>query len=119
LNLHVAHDREPTPLPVLCVSSPDDDDDEVQQVPAVADVGAGVHHQTVGQDLEEGLDGEDDEEDVLHLFLRRRENTFRREPRYSFTTVEADEVELLGSVHRGLMLEDIYEVLHTKTTCQN
>lgn len=48
---------------------PHDDDDEVQQVPAAADVGAGVHDQTVGQDLGEGLDGEDDEEDVLHLFL--------------------------------------------------
>lgn len=52
-------------------SVPDDDDDEVQQVPAAADVGAGVHDQTVGQDLGEGLDGEDDEEDVLHLFLRK------------------------------------------------
>lgn len=48
---------------------PDDDDDEVEQVPAVADVGAGMHHQTVGQDLQEGLDGEDDEEDIFHLFL--------------------------------------------------
>lgn len=48
---------------------PDDDDDEVQQVPAAAYVGAGVHDQTVGQDFSEGLDGEDDEEDVLHLFL--------------------------------------------------
>lgn len=48
---------------------PDDDDDEVEQVPAAAYVGAGVHDQTVGQDFSEGLDGEDDEEDVLHLFL--------------------------------------------------
>lgn len=49
---------------------PDNDDDEIQQVPAAAYVGAGVHDQTVGQDLGEGLDGEDDEEDVLNLFLR-------------------------------------------------
>lgn len=48
---------------------PDDDDDEVEQVPAAAYVGAGVHDQTVGQDFSEGLDGEDDQEDVLHLFL--------------------------------------------------
>lgn len=49
--------------------SPDNDDDEIQQVPAAAYVGAGVHDQTVGQDFGEGLDGEDDEEDVLNLFL--------------------------------------------------
>lgn len=48
---------------------PDNDDDEIQQVPSAAYVGAGVHDQAVGQDLGEGLDGEDDEEDVLHLFL--------------------------------------------------
>lgn len=49
--------------------SPDNDDDKVQQVPAVSDVGAGMHHQAVGQNLQEGLHCEDDEEDVLHLFL--------------------------------------------------
>ena len=37
-----------------------------------------MHHQTVGQDLQEGLYGEDDEEDVLHLFLKHRENTFTK-----------------------------------------
>lgn len=57
--------------PLARASSPNDDDDEVQQVPAVPDVGAGVHHQTVGQDLQEGLHREDDEEDVLHLFLQQ------------------------------------------------
>ena len=31
-----------------------------------------MHDQTVGQDLQEGLYGEDDEEDVLHLFLKHR-----------------------------------------------
>lgn len=29
-----------------------------------------MHDQTVGQDLQEGLYGEDDEEDVLHLLLK-------------------------------------------------
>lgn len=48
---------------------PDDDDDEIQQVPPAAYVGAGVHDEAVGQNLGEGLDGEDDEEDVLNLFL--------------------------------------------------
>lgn len=54
-------------------SSPDNDDDKVQQVPAVSDVGAGMHHQAVGQNLQEGLNCEDDEEDVLHLFLQHTE----------------------------------------------
>lgn len=35
----------------LLICLPNYDDDKVEQVPAVADVGAGVHHQTVGQDL--------------------------------------------------------------------
>ena len=48
---------------------PDNDDDKIEQVPAAAYVGAGVHDQAVGQDLSEGLDGEDDQEDVLDLFL--------------------------------------------------
>lgn len=48
---------------------PDNDDDEIQQVPATAYVGAGVHDESVGQNFGEGLDGEDDEEDVLNLFL--------------------------------------------------
>lgn len=52
---------------------PDNDDDEIQQVPATAYVGAGVHDQAVGQDLGEGLDGEDDQEDVLDLFLWNKE----------------------------------------------
>lgn len=54
---------------------PDNDDDEIQQVPSAAYVGAGVHDQTVGQDLGEGLDGEDDEEDVLDLFLWTTEHS--------------------------------------------
>lgn len=28
-----------------------------------------MHDQAIGQNFGEGLDGEDDEEDVLHLFL--------------------------------------------------
>lgn len=51
---------------------PDDDDDEVKQVPSAAYVGAGVHDQAVGENFSEGLDGEDDEEDVLNLFLEEQ-----------------------------------------------
>lgn len=52
---------------------PNNDDDKVQQVPAVSDVGAGMHHQAVGQNLQEGLHCKDDEEDILHLFLQHTE----------------------------------------------
>ena len=51
------------------LDSPHDDDDKVQHVPAVADVGVLVHDQTIGNDLQEGLYCEDDEEGILHCFL--------------------------------------------------
>lgn len=54
-------------------SLPDDDDDKIQQVPAVSDVGAGMHNQAVGENLQEGLHCKDDEEDILHLFLQHTE----------------------------------------------
>lgn len=78
-NLGLAHRRieRPTQTSRSSVLLPNNDDDEVQQVPAVANVGAGVHHQTVGQDLQEGLYGEDYEEDVLHLFLKHRTKSVR------------------------------------------
>lgn len=52
---------------------PDNDDNEIKQVPSAAYIGAGVHDQAVGKNFSEGLDGEDDEEDILDLFLRRKE----------------------------------------------
>lgn len=59
--------------------SPHDDDDKVQHVPAVADVGVLVHDQTVGNYLQERLYGEDDEEGVLHCLLHvERERATRR-----------------------------------------
>lgn len=78
-NLGLAHRRmeRPTQTSRAPVFLPNNDDDEVQQVPAVADVGAWVHHQTVGQDLQESFYGEDYEEDVLHLFLKHRTRSVR------------------------------------------
>lgn len=49
--------------------SPHDHDDEVQQIPAVPQVGVGVEEQAVGYHLEERLHREDDEEEVLHTLL--------------------------------------------------
>lgn len=54
-------------------SLPNNDNNKIQQIPAVSDVGAGMHHQAVGQNLQEGLHCEDDEEDILHLFLQHTE----------------------------------------------
>lgn len=63
------HDRQ------LHILLPNDDNDKIQQVPAVADVGARVHNEPVGQDLEEGFHCEDDEEHVLNLFLQQTNHT--------------------------------------------
>lgn len=51
--------------------SPHDHDDEVQQIPAVPQVGVGVEEQAVGYHLEECLHREDDEEEVLHTLLEK------------------------------------------------
>jgi len=60
----------------LCApDSPHDDNDKVQHVPAVADVGVLVHDQTVGHDLQERLNGEDDEEGILHCLLHTHTHT--------------------------------------------
>ena len=52
--------------------SPYDDDDEIEEIPAVPQVGVGMEEQTVGYDLQEGLHREYDEEQVLHTLLGRR-----------------------------------------------
>lgn len=55
----------------ISADSPDDDNDEVEQIPAVPQVGIGVEEQAVGYHLQERLHGEDDEEQILHALLRR------------------------------------------------
>lgn len=49
------------------IYSPNDDDKEIQHVPAVAQIGALVHHETHRDDLHEALGREDDEEHVLDV----------------------------------------------------
>lgn len=51
--------------------SPHNYDDEVQQIPAVPQVGVGVEEQAVGYYLQECLHRENDEEQILHTLLRR------------------------------------------------
>lgn len=48
---------------------PNDDNDEIQHVPTVPHVRVLVHHQTVGNNLQKGLDCENDEEGILNCFL--------------------------------------------------
>lgn len=50
---------------------PDNDNDEIQKVPATADVGTGMHDQTIGQNFCEGFNGENNQKDVFHFFLRK------------------------------------------------
>lgn len=50
--------------------SPDDDDDEIQHVPTVSHIRVLVHHQTVSDNLQKGLDRENDEEGILNCFLQ-------------------------------------------------
>lgn len=56
---------------VLPVNSPHNDNDKVQHVPAVSDVGVLVHHQTVGNNLQKCLYCENDEEGILYCLLHR------------------------------------------------
>ena len=49
---------------------PDDDDDEIQRVPAVAQVGARVKEKTVGDNLHDGFQREDDNEQVFQQLLQ-------------------------------------------------
>lgn len=43
--------------------------DEIQQVPAISHVRILVHHQTVSDDFQKGLNCENDEEGILNCFL--------------------------------------------------
>ena len=54
---------------VPCRCAPNHDNDEVEQVPAVADVGAGVEYQPIGHDLEHCLHSENHQKYVFHLLL--------------------------------------------------
>lgn len=51
--------------------SPHNDNDEVQQIPAVPQVGIGVEEQAVGYYLQERFHRENDEEQILHTLLRK------------------------------------------------
>lgn len=48
---------------------PNDNNDEIQHVPTVSHVRVLVHHQTVSDNLQKGLDCENNEEGILNCFL--------------------------------------------------
>lgn len=60
---------------------PNNNNDEIKHVPTISHVGVLVHHQTVSDDLQKGLDCENNEEGILNCFLemhkKKRENTNR------------------------------------------
>lgn len=53
------------------INSPHNDDDKVQHVPAVSDVGVLVHHQAIGNNLQKCLYCENDEEGIFYCLLHR------------------------------------------------
>lgn len=53
----------------LRANSPHYDDDKVQHVPAVSDVGVLVHDQAVGNNLQKCLYSENDQEGIFYCFL--------------------------------------------------
>lgn len=55
------------------VDSPDYDDDKVQHVPAVPDVGVLVHDQAVGNNLQKCLYCENNQEGIFYCFLQTDE----------------------------------------------
>lgn len=63
---------------VYSVDLPYNDDDEVQQVPAVSDVGVLVHDQAIGDDLQKRLNSENDEEGIFYCFLHRAKRERRQ-----------------------------------------
>lgn len=71
---------------------PNDDNDEIQHVPTVPHVRVLVHHQTISNDLQERLDGENDEEGILNCFLQtqtKTQNMFLIASRYNGLSVQA------------------------------
>jgi len=51
------------------MNSPHYDDDKVQHVPAVSDIGVLVHDQAVGNNLQKCLYCENDQEGIFYFFL--------------------------------------------------
>lgn len=49
---------------------PYDDNDEIQHVPTVSHICVLVHHQTISDNLQKGLNCENDEEGILNCFLQ-------------------------------------------------
>lgn len=52
------------------IDEPDDDDGEIEQIPAVSQIGASVHHEAVSEDLHHALSREDYQENVFDLLLQ-------------------------------------------------
>lgn len=55
---------------MLLVNSPHYDNDKVQHIPAVSDVGVLVHDQAIGNNLQKCLYSENDQEGIFYCFLR-------------------------------------------------
>ena len=57
---------------------PNDDNDKIQHVPTVSHVRVLVHHQTISDNLQKGLNCENDEEGILDCFLQTHKKRGRQ-----------------------------------------
>lgn len=51
------------------IDLPHYDYNEIQHVPAVSNVGVLVHYQSIGYDLQKGLDSKNDQEGIFYCLL--------------------------------------------------
>lgn len=65
------------------MNSPHYDDDKVQHVPAVSDVGVLVHDQAVGNNLQKCLYSENDQEGIFYCFLCREREKIKEREKFS------------------------------------
>lgn len=57
---------------------PDNHNDEIKHVPTVSHVSVLVHHQTISDDLQKGLDCENNEEGILNCFLQIKKKEWKQ-----------------------------------------
>lgn len=72
---------------VLPMNSPHYDDDKVQHVPAVSDVGVLVHDQAVGNNLQKCFYCENDQEGIFYCFLYREREKIKEREKFSHLSV--------------------------------
>lgn len=92
---------------MLPLDSPHYDDDKVQHVPAVSDVGVLVHDQAIGNNLQKCLYSENDQEGIFYCFLyggKDRKNS-RKGERQKKRKEKKEEMFIHVQVHQNFNKE--------------